>query len=232
MIYKQVSIHKRELTIAEIEEQRLFNVFVFGLPRSGTSMMSGILERLGVNFVYTSDTEDELKKRNENERRRYGDDYQMNPDGFFEITKNVWEHYFEIMSTPYSGCKMIIPVSGDRLHVVKFNPCSKVIQMWRDPEEMRQSQQASYNGNAGITEEQAEMARAIIRTKLINQKLQLEKLDIKALNVEYQDVLINPKEIVNKIAYFINSPKSIDEAVDWIDPSKNRFKKEELVESI
>jgi hypothetical protein len=60
MIHKRIIIQKRELTKKEIEEQRLFNVFVFGLPRSGTSMMSGILERLGVNFIHTSDTEKEL----------------------------------------------------------------------------------------------------------------------------------------------------------------------------
>jgi hypothetical protein len=173
-----------------------------------------------------------LKKRNENERKRYGDNYQMNPDGFFEITKNVWEHYNEIMSTPYSGCKMIIPVNGERLHVVKFNPCVKIIQMWRDPEEIRQSQQASYNGNRGTTEEQSEMLRAMIRTNLVNQKVQLEKLEIDTMHIQYQDVLKYTKKTVAAIAEFIHSDISIDDAVGWVNPDKNRFKKEELVINI
>ncbi len=215
-----------------VEKLRLFNVFVFGLPRSGTSMMMGICERLGVKMMHTSDTEEQLKKRNENERKRYGDNYQMNRDGFFEITRDNWTHYFEIMSVPYSGCKMIIPVRGDRLFVVRFNPGARVIQMWRDPEEMRQSQQASYKGNMGVTEEQAEIQRAMIRTKLVQQKLQLKDLGIDAIDVQYQDVLRDSTKEIKRVAEFISAPNSIDEAVGWVDPQKNRFKKEELTMNI
>jgi len=229
--YRKLRIVEQAIPKRELFKKRKFNVFVFGLPRSGTSMMTGIIELLGVKIISTSDTEEELKKRNENERKRYGDKYHMNPK-FFEITKNVWEHYLKIMGTPYSGCKMIIPVSKERMQVVNFNPGAKVIQMWRDPEEIRQSQQASYKGNRGITEEEAEFERAKIRTLLTNQKMQLEKLGIETIGVQYRDVLKDPETQIKRIAKFINAPKDIRDAVNWVDPKKNRFKKEEIIENI
>ena len=230
--YNQINIEAVEINEEEIEEKRLFNVFVVGLPRSGTSMTTGICEKLGVHMIHTSDFEEKLKKRNEQERKRYGDEYQMNIDGFFEITDNVWDHYMEIMSTPYSGCKMIIPVTNDRMHVVKFNPCARVIQMWRDPEEIRQSQQAAYDGDKYVTEEMAETKKAIIRTQLVQQKLRLEHLKIKRLDIQYRDVLNDPIGKITEIAQFIKAINSIKEAVDWVNPSKNRFKKEELADGI
>lgn len=207
-----------------------FNVFVFSLPRSGSSMMCGILKELGVNIISTSDTEEELKKRNEKERKRYGDEYHMNPK-FYEITKNVWENYFKIMRSNYAGCKMIIPVSNERMAVVKHKE-ARVIMMWRDPEEMRQSQQASYKQNEFIDEERAELERAMIRTKLVSQKLLLKKLKIKTLHIQYRDVLKNPLKEIKKIAKFINSPKDINKAVALVKPQLNRFKSEELIKNI
>lgn len=232
--YKKITIESTELTKEEIEENKLFNVFVFSLPRSGSSMMTSIVEALGVNVIYTSDSDENLEKRNEKERERYGDSYQMNPLGFYEITEDVWDHYFEIMSKPFSGCKMIIPISRDRLSVVTFNPNAKIIQMWRDPEEMRQSQQASYNGNAGITPEEAEHARALIRTKLVNSKLQLENLGLDALHIQYRDVLDDTESQVRKVANFlgVTDEVAIERGIAKVKPNQNRFKKEDLIENI
>ena len=47
--------------------------------------------------------------------------------------------------------------------MVKFNPGSRVVQMWRDPEEIRQSQQAFYRGDAV---EDADTRVAMMRTQL------------------------------------------------------------------
>lgn len=230
--YRELKIVEKTKKKSELFKKRQFNVFVFGLPRSGTSMMMKICELLGVRMIHTSDKKKNLKKRNENERKRYGDKYQMNKDGFLEITEDLWENYFKIMSTPYTGCKMIIPVNGERMYVVKFNPVAKVIQMWRDPEEIRQSQQASYKGNQITSEEEAEDQRAIIKTKLANQKVRLEKLKIDTIGVEYREVINNPEKEIKRIAKFINAPNPIDKAVKWVCPSKNRFKKEELITGI
>ena len=232
--YTRLVLAESEMPLSDIEKARLFNVFVFSLPRSGSSMMSNIVQELGVNMIHTSDTPEELEKRNENERKRYGDEYKMNEGGFFEITKNVWHHYLRIMATPFSGCKMILPITPERMSVVEFNPCAKVVMMWRDPEEMRQSQQASYNGDKGVTEDEAEAARAVIRTKLVNQKLALEKKGIDTIHIQYQAVLADPEKAVRDVAAFlrVEDEEKILAAIKVVQPEKNRFKKDELVESI
>jgi len=206
-----------------IYDLRLFNVFVFSLPRSGSSMMTHILELLGVNMIYTSEDKEKRDKMNKRYEKRLGE-YHPNKAGFFEITDNMLQNYINILSRPYSGCKMIIPVRRHRMEVVKMNPC-KVIQMWRDPEEIRQSQEAFYSKRSDSD---------WIRTALVQEKIKLEKA-IGAdnyLGVEYQDVLNDPRAKIEEISKFINAPNKIDDAVDSVNPSVNRFKKEDLEQGI
>lgn len=231
-MYRKITVAEKKLSDEEVFNKKLFNVFVLGLPRTGTSMMMGIIERLGVKIISTSDTEEELKKRNERERKRYGDKYQMNPDGFYEITKNPWDHFIRVIATPYSGCKLVIPIGRHHMQMVLFNPCAKVIMMWRDPEETRQSQQASYKAGELPTKKQAETQRAQIKSLLVTHKLNLEKQGIDTLHIEYQDVLRSPREQVLKVAEFINAESGIEDAVEWVDPEKNRFRKENLIRNI
>jgi adenylylsulfate kinase-like enzyme len=209
---------------AVVEGLRLFNVFIFSLPRSGSSMTTKVCELLGVNMIYTSEDTDKREKMNERYKKNLGD-YHPNEAGFFEITENLTSNYLKIISQPYSGCKMIIPVGRHRLDIAKIG-YSKVLQMWRDPEEIRQSQQAFYRGNAV---EDSETRRAFLRTALVTSKLQLEKIPtIDYHEVHYRKVLDNPKEEVQKIADFIKAPNPIDKAVASVNPGVNRFKKEEL----
>ena len=49
---KYIRVEEFELPDEEIESRKLFNVYLFGLPRSGTSMTTHILELLGVNMIY------------------------------------------------------------------------------------------------------------------------------------------------------------------------------------
>ena len=225
-IYKQIEIKKQTITPKEIFEKRLFNVFVFGLPRSGTSMMTHALELLGVKMIYTSEDPEKKEKMDERYKKTLGEKYHPNEAGFFEVTQDLFDHYLEILSTPYAGCKMIIPVRRPIFDVVKYNPGAKVIQMWRDPEEIRQSQQAFYRGDAI---EEAESRVAMMRTQLATQKLTLENHKIDTLHVQYRDVLDNPLGKIQEIAHFINAPNVIDAAVNSINPKVNRFRKEELV---
>ena len=147
-------------------------------------MMSGVVERLGVDMKYTTEDEAEIKKREESEQKRYGDTYRMNPK-FYEITKNQFQHWHDIYMTPYSGCKVIIPVRGMRLEAVLAKP-AKVIMMWRDPAEIRQSQEASYKkARASYTGpddmEPWEHAEASLRTHLASTEVMLDKR-VKASN--------------------------------------------------
>lgn len=203
-----------------IERDRLFNVYLFGLPRSGTSMTTKILEMLGINMVYTS--EEDKGKTDERFKKKYGE-YHANPNGFFEITKNQFTNYLKVLSKPYSGCKMIIPVSGIRWEIVKTYP-SKVIFMTRDVEEIRQSQMAYYKPQG--------VDVAYLRTALVTQRVRLREHDIDYLEVNYNELLIDKVNIIQQIKEFINSDISIDEAVAFVQPKQNRFKAEELISGI
>ena len=132
------SIQKREVSDDEAEESRLFNVFVLGLPRSGTSLMTKIVKTLGVKIFET--TEQKKEEYDKRYKEQFGE-YHPNEGGFYEIGERPFEHFLEIISTPYSGCKMIIPVMGFRAEVLTLVPC-KVIMMWRDPKEIKASQEA------------------------------------------------------------------------------------------
>lgn len=228
VIYKKLIVKERKHRKKYLWNKRLFNVFVYGLPRSGTSCMTGCLEKLGVNIIHTS--EESREKMDKRYKKRLGE-YHPNKKGFFEITKEPIEHYFEILSTPYSGCKMIIPVNPKnyRFWVTKFNPCNKVIQMWRDPEEIRQSQQAFYRGDQI---DDVEEKIAYYKTSLAQQQVWFREFEIDTMHIQYRNLLNNTKDIITQVAEFINAPKSIGEAVNFVDPSLNRFKKEELAVGI
>jgi hypothetical protein len=203
-----------------------FNVFVFSLPRCGSSMMTGIVERLGVNMVYTSEDKDNRKKMRKQHKKRLGE-YVPN-EHFYEITENQFANWMKVMETPYAGCKVIIPVQGMRWEAVMHQP-SKVIMMMRDPEEIRQSQEAFYSKKTDI---------AYLRTAIVTEQLKLEKVKednpdtFDFIQVQYRDVLADPKKEIKKIAEFIEAPNRITRAVNSVNKKANRFKKEDLIEGI
>ena len=214
------SIKIEELDEETIEQQKLFNVFVFGLPRSGTSMTTKILELLGVNMVYTSE-----KNKEQNDKRyekRFGE-YHPNKTGFYEITQNSLLNFLKILSKPYSGCKMIIPVRVFRWELVKSFPC-KVIIAKREPEEIRQSQMAYFRNNNIKVE--------TIQSLWINEEVRLTENKIPFMEVWYNKILKQPEKEITKIKNFINSDSDIENAVNFVDPEQNRFKVEELIEGI
>jgi len=206
-----------------IDNLNLFNVYVFGLPRSGTSMTTHICELLGVNMVHTSEEEDRKKQGDKGYKRNFGK-YHPNKTGFFEVTKNFFTNYENIHETPFSGCKMIIPVHNQRFDAVLHTPC-KVILCWRDPEEIRQSQMAYFRRGEQVD-------KGMIRTLLVEQKLALERHKVPYIIADYRKILDNPRDEIKEIAKFIHAPKHICDAVDFVNPEQNRFKKEELVDGL
>jgi len=212
------SISKTEVSEEQIERDRLFRVFVFGLPRSGTSLMTNICQTLGVNMIHT--TEEKKEKYDKKYKEQFGE-YHPNEGGFFEIAENFLEHYIDILGTPYSGCKMIIPVIGLRWELIKLIP-SKVIMMWRDPKEIKESQEAFYSNQSD---------EAYLRTALINQKMILEKWgkeDNDFIVINHRDLINFPKIIVLKVAEFIHSNSFIEESIALVKPERHRFKKENI----
>jgi len=205
-----------------IQEERLFNVYVFGLPRSGTSMHTKIVELLGVTMHYTTENDENKLAHDERYLEKFGEDYHPNATGFFEIGKDAQGEYKKIREGNYGGCKMIIPVRGHRWELCKETP-SKVIMTWRDPEEIRQSQMGFYSKASDI---------GMLRTALVAQQMELEQSGIPHIISHMNKMIADPCKQIAIIKEFINSPNSIDEAVKFVDPKQYRFRKSELVEGL
>lgn len=188
-----------------------FRVFVFGLPRSGTSLMTHLCELLGVKMIHTSEEKP-------HEYPHLGE-YHPNPTGFYEVTKNLFQNYVQIYQTPYSGCKMIVPVNGFRWDVVKSAP-AKVIFMIRDTKEIKESQEAFYS---------KESDEAYLRTALVSQRMWLKESGIDFIEVNYRDVVTDSKATVKRIKEFIQSKKPIKPCLEFINPSLYRQRKEVIV---
>ena len=215
-----LDIKFKEVDDEIIERDRLFNVYLLGLPRSGTSMTTHILELLGVNIINTS--EDDKEKTDKRFKAKYGE-YHANPNGFFEITNHQFTNFLKVLSKPYSGCKMIVPVQGIRWELIKDYP-SKVIFMSRDVEEIRQSQMAYYKPTG--------VDVAFLRSALATQRVNLRKSNIPFLEVNYNDLLKDKVNIIQSIKDFIKSDNDIQEAVDFVQPKQQRFKREVLVSGL
>ena len=207
-IYK---IEKKKYDSSYIEKNKLFNVFVFGLPRSGTSMMTHICELLGVKMIHT--TEDKKSDHDKRYKEKFGE-YHPNPNGFFEIADNPLEHFFEIASTPYSGCKMIIPVMGTRWELIKMLP-SRVIMMVRNPDEIKESQEAFYSNESDV---------AYLRTALVTQAVNLRDGGIDHIQVNYSDVVKDPITQITRVRDFIKSDRLIEPCVEFVQPDLYRHK--------
>jgi hypothetical protein len=216
MKFKEITVGEKEMNEDEIFEERQFRVFVFGLPRSGTSMMTRVCDLLGVKMVYTS--EEKKKIRDAKYKKLFGA-YHPNPEGFYEITDNPAENYLKILSEPYTGCKLIIPVNGLQLSLLTLVP-SRVIFMKRPIDEIRESQEAFYNADPPSKE--------AIRTLWAQQTIRLRRMQIPFVNVNYRDVVNNPEKEIYRVAAFINAPEPMDAAISSIDPMLTRFKVEEL----
>lgn len=185
---------------------RDFRVFVFGLPRSGTSCMTHICELLGVKMVHTSE-------ETPHEYPHLGE-YHPNPKGFYEVTKNPFKNYVDIYNTPYSGCKMIVPVTGIRWDVVKSQP-SKVIFMVRDTNEIKDSQEAFYSRESDL---------AYLRTALVQQRINLKNSSTPYLEVNHRDLMLSPRNTIMAVRDFIESEADIEPCVDFVEPSLYRHR--------
>jgi hypothetical protein len=223
-------------------------------------MMTGVVERLGIKMMYTTEDDETRQQAAERYKKQFGE-YVPN-EHFYEITKNQFEHWVKIYNTPGSGCKVIIPINGMRWDAMCSRP-SKVIMMWRDPAEIRQSQEAFYKqARATYTGpddmEPWEYAEAHLRTMLAGSEVMLQnrkkryldyvnrtlnedgKLvepdEIKSFDfmvVKYRDVLEDPKSKIEEIIGFLGTDHDLlENGIAGVDSSKIRFKKEELAVGI
>jgi len=234
-----------------------FHAWVFSLPRCGSSMMTGAVEALGFEMVYTTEDPEAVAKRNADMAEKFGD-YVPN-EKFYEIGPyNQFTSLVKATSTPRGGCKMIIPIPRrDMRFSAVISVPSKVIMMARDPAEIRQSQEAFYKkarANYGdplasqlpparVAEQH--IAQMLARQEAILQEQRKASNDARFtpglvtqpfdyMKVQYRDILEEPQRWMEKIGAFlcVTDEARIKAAVATIDPDKCRFKSEQLEEGI
>jgi len=211
-------------------QRRDFRVYVFSLPRCFSSACTGVAEKLGVKMFYTSEDGEKRQKMQEQYKKKLGD-YVPN-EHFYEITENQFENWMKVMETPYSGCKVIIPVNGMRWGAVNYHP-ARVLLMCRDVEEIRQSQQAFYRGDRHDTPEQAQMQREQLQMQIAHTEVQLrEAKSIQFMKVPARRLIEEPELMIPEIADFLDAPNDCQDAIDSIDKTKYRFRREELTVDI
>ena len=186
---------------------------VSGYMRTGTSMMMQALEAGGLKTAFNP-------IRNKMNKQHGDKDYKPNPGGFYELSRKEYSQYgFPRM---YQG-KLIKCLWGG---LWKFFPGDYLIVfMRRDPEEIRQSYEAffdqppppSFKNFKDITKDTLEYIKV--------------RKDMQVLEINYRDVIDNPKKIFTQIKKF-GFPININKATKVVDPTQYRFQLDKLTKGI
>lgn len=189
---------------------------VSGMQRSGTSMMMVALDKGGMEAVWD-------RKRDDNVAERFADDaYHPNLSGLHELDSK--EYRKPNFPEGYEG-KLIkaLQMGPGRMQVMPGG--IKVVWMWREPEEIRQSYQAFF-GKCPWTREKIQELQRRSQDAILNRR------DSQMHIVHYRNLVENPRPEFERITNFLKCDLDIDAMVAHIDPSQVRFKEEELVEGI
>ena len=190
---------------------------VSGYMRCGTSMMMNCLLAGGMNAAFEP-------KRDELNVKHGDDQYQGNPNGYYELSRAEYKHRdFPLM---YRGKLLKCLMGGlNRLHVAKY----KIIFMRRDPEESRQSFIGMFRPNPVQQQKMKEyytggeyvedVERCVARLK--NRK------DVDVVEIDYRTVVENPRSVFSMLS-MMGWPIDPEKASAVVDPKQCRYKAEEL----
>ncbi|MBT7068308.1 MAG: hypothetical protein HN919_18570 [Verrucomicrobia bacterium] len=221
-----------------------FNVYVVSVERCSSSVMMQMVQELGVDMVYGSENQNQVLQRMLHSNQRFGD-YVQN-DRFLEIGRKGWPAAEKwMLEESYRGCKMILPscLSGKAWSLITAKP-SKVIMMWREPEDIVDSHYRVYGHLRGANfrgedpEEQRKLDVLAAGSRLAHAKNQFEERRKLAAAVRFTgheeqvqpfDYMVVPVDrlsesrdsliaTVNEIAEFIRAPRNIWNALDCYDP--------------
>lgn len=179
---------------------------VTGLPRSGTSMMMQCLESGGMAVV-RSDKRDAVLRNNSDAV------YRMNPVSLYEPTG--------MMSPAFprehkgKAVKIVVPVVR---RIAAYQGGYRVVMMRRDPEEIRQSMEAAFEGHATVAQLEAEAVEA---RDVLRQRRDVRNL----IELQYDDVLANPASALASLGW----PIDVRQAALCVAPSLKRFDRPKLV---
>lgn len=184
---------------------------VTGWIRHGTSMMMRCLEAGGLEAAYDA-------KRDASMNRRLGDgDYQPNEDGFMELSAEQYKA--ADFPGAYEG-KLVKCLRQGVLNLPSDN--YRMIYMRRDGEECRQSVQAIFSTNVP-----ADFAEMVERETARIMGIMQQRRDCRVSEVWYRDAVERPRETFTKLAAD-GWPIDPVKAAAMVDPSKYRFRREQL----
>ncbi|MBN1925998.1 MAG: alkaline phosphatase family protein [Prolixibacteraceae bacterium] len=191
-------------------------IVVSGLPRSGTSMMMQLLENAGIP-VYT----DEARKADES-----------NPKGYYEHekVKQLVRNSKWLGEAKGKAIKIVLPL----LYKIPASLNYKVILMKRDMEEIIESQHRMLVNSGKIKEGTYAPGIEEIYRKYVDKMegwAQKNK-NIELLEVDYNQALANPTEIIHRVTGFLKLEKDTKILSKSIDPKLYRTKNEKNDEKI
>ncbi|MFO8036364.1 MAG: sulfotransferase domain-containing protein [Anaerolineales bacterium] len=182
-------------------------IVVSGLPRSGTSMMMEILHAGGISLLT-----DNLRKAD-----------QDNPRGYFEwerVKKLSEGNHAWLSDAVGKAVKIIAPLLPYLPDAYQY----KVVFMNRNMEEILSSQrkmlQRRGEGPQGVEEEKMKD----IFEKNLDSVFQFMNANdnVSYIICDYNDILRDPTEDIEKIRRFLDLESDIDGMVDVVDPALYR----------
>jgi hypothetical protein len=186
-----------------------FITIVSGLPRSGTSMMQKMLEAGGIEPLT-----DLLRKADDN-----------NPNGYYEYERVKALRQGDVAWLTSAQGKSVKVIS-ELLQYLPGNYSYRILFMERNINEVLASQQkmlASQGKSDAATDEQLAQlfAQHIHRTKTWI----AAQPNMRVLYVDYNQVMQNPQEIVDRINRFLGGNLQIDAMGEVVDPNLYRQRK-------
>jgi len=184
------------------------NYIVSGLERSGTSMIMQILESVCIPIAF--DTE---RQSDEN-----------NPRGYYELEGG------KIINKLIDGTLLLENYKGKFIKItaygLKYLPPGnyKIIYTERNMEEILDSMEKMTGKK---DENRQETQNVFIKLNNIIKKLITNRDDIEVLFINYNEIISNPKQNIEKIVNFLGlSDKDLDQMVKSIDKNLYRQRRD------
>ena len=182
-----------------IKLDKNINYIVSGLERSGTSMLMQILNAGGIPISF--------------DNKRSADEF--NPKGYYELEGGKIINKLIDKTFPIEGYKgRFIKITS---YGLKFLPKGryKIIYSERDIEEILDSMEKMMRKS---DENRGEFKKNLVKLDNMIKKEIREKKELDVLFVNYNKILINPKNNIKKILDFLNlSYENIDKMIDAVD---------------
>lgn len=202
-----------------VEEGPRRTVYVVsGLQRTGTSMIMRALEFGGMSVLYDP-TKDTLGNRAE-ARDYKGEDYYLNPHGFYEGTETVWEDEDWLETVVDRPTKNLIP--GVMMVAPPPDVDFKIIMMFRDPDEIEESWVVSNIDPTEFLTVRLDMRYYELFMADAIEFLEQER-DAQVISVHFADVIANPRKELRRIKK-AGWPIDVGKSVVAVDPKLHRIK--------